>query len=122
MSESPIRRGAPAKCNNADLIALILDNKDKIVLKNNKILSKNDELWMELSNMCKIKNTTLYTYVTNNIFGIRDALFRDKISSDEQEDELEVTNNSLPNISFKCPDEFSFVMSKGQFLFLMLLI
>ena len=112
MSNILRKPGAPAK-RVENMCSIIIENKEKIIV-NKSILSKSDKLWESLAEKCHVKSSTLYSYVVNNKFGLKDALFKNVLDSIVNNVESE-TDQSALNLSFNCPDEFSFIIKKAEF-------
>jgi len=105
-------RGRPSKVQSEDFINTVLVYKDRIIISHHnidKILSKHNVIWSEISNaLCnRITSASLYTMVSCNRYGIRDKLIgRPKVNtttnsfnlSDDSNLNIRVTVQSMENL------------------------
>jgi len=103
-------RGRPSKVQREDIINTVLAYKDRIIISHHnidKILSKHNVIWSEISNaLCnRITSASLYTIVSCNRYGIRDKLIgRPKVNTTNS---FNLSDGSNLNISDNTVDEKS---------------
>lgn len=92
-------RGRPHKVENYDFVNIIVTYKDRII-SSDKIVSKNDTIWCDISSSLggKIMPTSLYTMVTSNTHGIRDKLFGRSHDANNSTDNIDISADNI-NIS-----------------------
>lgn len=97
------KRGRPSKVQIDDIINAILVHKNRIILSD-KIISKYDTVWSEISVALgnRITPVSLYTMVSCNRYGLRDKLVDQHMTST---DNMDVTDNL--NISDSINNESS---------------
>ena len=110
MNNCARKPGAPAKCHENHR-SIIIAEKDKLV-KIDTIISKCDKMWKVLTDKWNIRNSTLYSYAVNNKFGLKNAQF--DIIESKSDTELSDMNDSVRNLSFNSPIEFSFWIKKKK--------
>lgn len=95
-------KGRPSKMHSHDIINTILVYKNRIMLSGNKIISKHNTVWTEISVGLgnHISPISLYTMVSCNRYGIRNQLvdrLKDINAENIEEDNIEEDNINTSN-------------------------
>lgn len=105
-------RGRPAKRSKSEVVDIILKFRNEIMLPNNKIVSKSNIIWKEISKMLdlKVSESSLYSVVSCNRYNIRDKLKEVNLTSNvmiESSDFESVNNSSISINSTFATNNFS---------------
>lgn len=76
-----MKRGRIPKIDSSIVIDIILKYKEVVLLPNDKIISKTNPIWMQISEELdrKKSSASLYSFVCDNKYGIRDLLNNRKV-------------------------------------------
>lgn len=87
-------KGRPHKVQSEDFVNSVVAYKDRVILSG-KMISKNDTIWCDIATSLgdKIKSTSIYAMVTNNVHGVRDKLLGRL--QDASTDTVNTSNTSL---------------------------
>lgn len=104
------KRGRPCNVQHNDIIDTVVRYKSSIIISDhviNKIVSKHNIIWSEISNAlcCRITPASLYTIVSCNRYSIRDKLIG--FSKVDTTNSFNLCDNSNLNISDNTVGEIS---------------
>lgn len=96
------KRGRPRLYDEQLVVSTILQYKDRLVSTDNKIISKQNKIWTDISRKlnCGMSENGLYTLVIKNRFKLKDKILNTNIINISNQDDLCNTNLSTsPNIT-----------------------